>query len=396
MKFLNVFIIFVFCFLFSLCFAHEKNSSNTDFPTDNVDSILKLDAENYEKRFKNTENLFVFFYSPFCRYSLKTASSLVQLSTFLPQYNLDNKKIHIAQFNINNDKETADELKVEGSPAFRYYKKGVLVKEYDGARTTIGLFNFILHCLDLYSVELTNSTQLEGFISFYNDVVVYFGDNKNVSSFKKAIKDDLSDELLVGHVIFSDNKEKNSEDIKEILQKTNINKNTVLLYKNKRPEKPYFPSLKGDEDDYSSIHQYFLLNLYPYVLTFTEETASYIFSQGKPALFFYSSPKDYEKYHKFITEELPASVRERILIYLLGAEGNEDVEGRLFSIIKANHFDFPSVKIHKREEKLLTENMKNDITVDNVVNFINDWFVNGFVNFGVKDRVQEEVHNDDL
>lgn len=348
--------------------SEESKSSTKNFPTDDVSDIKEFHSGNYIKNFKTHQHIFIFYYSPYCKYSISLASEYVKVSTFF--YNFDySKGVVLAKFNVNQDKETAEELKVEGTPVFRYYFKGKLVEEYSGQRTSIGLFNFILHSLKIYSTELIGESQLNAFTQFSKNSLVFIGQEANLPSFKDYIKN-ITDEVMIGHVITSNTHNKSIA----VKFESDDNADKAVLFIDGNKKAVFNP----EHGNFSTIKDFVSFNLYDYILNFTEETAKYIFSQGKPGLFFYVAPKDYAFYSNFISNELPKNIRERILIYLLGNEEYENVEGRLYSVVGVSPKDFPSVKIHQRIDNLKTTTMTGDITVENVSDFVNNWLNNGF------------------
>jgi hypothetical protein len=175
---------------------------------------------------------------------------------------------------------------------------------------------------------------------------------------------------MIGHVIASNTHNK------QLVNKYNSDSNTdkALLFVIGTNKATFTP----ENGDFTNIKDFVSYNLYDYILSFTEETAKYIFSQGKPGLFFYIAPKDHAFYTNFITNELPKDIRERILIYLLGNEEHESIEGRLYSVVKVTPTDFPTVKIHQRLDSLKTITMNEEINSENVAKFFYDWLKNGF------------------
>lgn len=362
------------------------------FPTDNINIIEELHSGNFRKKFKSVDHIFVFYYSPFCKYSINLASEYIKTAYFFKSFPYS-KDILLGKFNVNSDKETAEELKVEGTPSFRYYYKGKLIEEYEGLRTSVGVFNFILHSLKIYSTEIEGVSQLTAFKDFTNANLVYFINDINTSNleaYKNSIKN-INDEVLFAHIYL-----KNSDN-KDIVDKfseyVDGNSNTIVLFIDHEYKSKLIVD-NSEEAPFSSLSDFISYNTYDYILTFNEQTSKLVFSQAKPALFFYSSPKDYQKYYDFIKNELPSSVREKIIIFLLGKEGNDQIEGRLFSLISANYKDFPSVKIHRRVDSLMSNTMKGDITVENVKQFVDNYIKNGFI----KEEKEEDNkrYRDDL
>ena len=370
-------------YFFFICFLLSNSQiKSEEFPTDNSSLITKLDAENYEKKLRNSENSFIFYYSPFCKYSLSLAEELVKVVTFLENFDLKSEKDkkfknnYISQFNSNADKET---VSIEGTPVIIYYKNGKKTEEYNGARTAVGVFNFILKHLGFITLPISNDVQLSALGLFHHHSLVYFGNKEGLVNFHQEVEK-IQDEVVIANLL---------DEIKEVSAKNLIkkyqteNKNTVVLFQDSK----FVGDFRSENNDFKKLHGFLSTNIYDHILEFNETTAKFIFSQGKAGLFFYSSPKDYEKYKNFILENIPSEVRENILIYLLGKEENEAFEGRLFSVVGAFYKDFPSVKIHQRKDLLYTETMEGEITKDNVVSFVEKWIEKGFT---------EEKRKDDL
>ena len=359
-------IVFVF-----LCLAYVARSNlEENFPTNpsKQKHIFQLDSGNYVAKFKKTEHIFVFFYSPFCKYSIPLSEEYLKASLFFNNFNYITK-FTLAQFNVNSDKEAASKLKVEGTPSIRYYHKGIFQSTYEGNRTSVGVYNFVLRSLGLISTEISGMNQLEGFNLFSNASLIYVGKTEGLDEFKKSVSM-LQDELMIGNI---DNSSKHNI---EIIDKYGNDK--ILLFHHQALKASHAPFHIDNEKSFKNVENFISFNLYDRIMDFNEQTSKLIFSQGKAGLFFYVSPKEHQKYHDFISENLPTSVREKMIIFLLGNEKNENYEGRLYSIVGVTHNDFPTVKIHQFNKSLNTETMKGEITSENIISFLENWYTNGF------------------
>jgi thiol-disulfide isomerase/thioredoxin len=360
---------------------HDPDHVEDKIPSGKNKRIVILDAENYQKKMKQNQNLFVFFYGPMCKFSQNLSVEISKVATFLADHPTVGK-LRIAQFNVNREREIAADYGVEGTPKFLHFERGNVVKEYEGARNAAGLLTFILNQLhSSHSIEVKDDDQINNLNALNKYTLIFSGPEEFLTSYQKAVEK-INDEVLFGHRIIEDQKL------------------TVMLFK----EGKEIARFKAEEDNgkilgFDSLSEFISLNLYDKWIGFTQDTSKLIFTQGKPGLFIYCKPEERGTYENLI-QDLNPNIRKRILIFLLGVEENHNVESRLFSVVQADHRDFPSVKIHQRLNILRTQNMRKEITIENVQEFVDNWFKNGFVNEEPKEKLvidEEDLQqHDDL
>src|SRR5690625_2170536 len=82
--------------------------------------------DHLAEKLANEEDVFVYFYSPVCRFCIETTPVLVPLAEEL---NVDVKKLNLYEF--ENEKET---YQIEGVPTLVYYENGQEVDRITGAQ----------------------------------------------------------------------------------------------------------------------------------------------------------------------------------------------------------------------------------------------------------------------
>ena len=440
---LNMLHAFMSLLLLSLFTVDSITSQNIKLEQN--ENLLNIRLDDYSdytlKQFiEDNQNILLLFYSPYCKYSnsliknLKEALSIINEFNYFTNCNNTNSNVNYINNNNNNDnclsmkvsfalinifeqKELSKNLnknkQVESTPLIKHLINGKLMSIYEGSRSTYSLINYIHGIIypDNYIINLTNKQEYTKFsLLIHSFLFVTTEDEyKTANNLVKNSQD--SEEIIYAYTTYTNWLTNSNE--KEIIRIFNEYKNTLNpkfgVFKSSVDEFKYIDMNEGmkvienkindDTRERSKIDKFIFKHSYSNILFLNEETVKYIFSYNKPALFFYSSPKKHDFYYKILEKNLHyTNIRDKVLVYLLGLEGNELYEGRFFSLVKADYKDFPSIKIHVNNKELETYSMNIDLNNNNInfkeiENFVDMWYNNKLI----KDKKeQNKSSKDDL
>jgi protein disulfide-isomerase A1 len=331
-------LIFLSLFIYSV--------STDKFPFD--EEVIILTDSTYENAIDFYDNLMIYFYAPWCN----------NCQAFEPEYQkaaavLKKENIYLAKIDSSTDKKAAQKYKVSGYPTILFFLKGDPI-EFTG-RTQREVINWARKKAGSVIQNIDEREELEKFMKDNEICFVYFGDDirdlKIVDKASKIIEDfpfaSTSNEYLIKKygrkgslVLFKHFDEKKNE-----LRKINLEK--IIEFS----------------------RQYAL----PKVMMFNDKAVQYIFQKKNPALILYADKKsvNWNKYGNILIE-ISEKINRKLAVVITDIK--EGIALRLAEYVGIKENDLPLVSIlDTRKDDLKKYNMDDEISVENILNFIEKW-----------------------
>ena len=318
-----------------------------DFPLDN--NVIVLTDATFDKAVEKYENLMVLFYAPWCGHCKKFHPEYEKAAATLRKENL-----YLSKVDATVEKKLAEKFQIKGFPTVKLLIKGEPI-EYTGGRKESEVVNWMRKKTGPPCKELKTSDDVEKFQKDNEVCVIYFGNNKNEKEeFTKVAR--KVEDFPFGLV----------ED--ETVVKKYGKMGSVILYKK-------FDELKNELTENlkeSNIENFVNKYSSPKVMKFDEKAAQIIFGKNMPAIILYAdskSPKwsDYEKLLKTVSEKLEGKLKVSL------TDIKEGMAARLAEYIGVKQADLPTVRIADTRVDLKKYNMEGEITLENILKFVDDW-----------------------
>ena len=332
-------LIFLSIFIYSI--------SADKFPLD--EEVIILTDSTYENAINFYDNLMIYFYAPWCPHC----------QHFEPEYQkaaavLKKENIYLAKIDSSTDKKAAQKYKVSGYPTVLFFLKGDPI-EFKGGRTQREVINWARKKIGSAIQTITVREELEKFMKDNEICFVYFGDDirdlEIVDKASKIIEDfpfaATSNDYLIKKygrkgslVLFKHFDEKKNE-----LRKINLNK--IIEFS----------------------RQYAL----PKVMMFNDKAVQYIFQKKNPAVILYADKKsvNWNKYGNIMIE-ISEKLNRKLAVVITDIK--EGISSRLAEYVGIKENDLPLVSIlDTRKDDLKKYNMDDEISVENILNFIEKW-----------------------
>jgi len=201
---------------------------------------------------------------------------------------------------------------------------------------------------------LNSVEEAQKFIDSSDVVVIEFGDVTS-DAFTRVAK--TNDEVTFGTCA-----------AQECLDKWGVQKGSIVLFKK-------FDEGRNDytgEATVEALTNWIVAHSSPLIMKFDEKCAQLIFGKNQPGLFLYRDANS-EK-----TKELDAivsTVAEKVKgkLQIIITDIKEGLETRLAEYVGVTAADLPTVRIHDTRKDLKKFNMEGEISVENVLKFVEDW-----------------------
>ena len=322
-------------------------SISTDkFPFE--EDVIILTDSTYENAIDFYDNLMIYFYVPWCRHC----------QAFEPEYQkaaavLKKENIYLAKIDSSTDKKAAQKYKVSGYPTILFFLKGDPI-EFTG-RTQREVINWARKKAGSVIQNIDEREELEKFMKDNEICFVYFGDDirdlKIVDKASKIIEDfpfaSTSNEYLI---------------------KKYGRKGSLVLFKHFDEKKNELRKINLEQILEFS-RQYAL----PKVMMFNDKAVQYIFQKKNPALILYADKKsvNWNKYGNILIE-ISEKINRKLAVVITDIK--EGIALRLSEYVGIKESDLPLVSIlDTRKDDLKKYNMDDEISVENILNFIEKW-----------------------
>ena len=319
-----------------------------DFPLEN--NVIILTDATFEKAVKKYDYLMVLFYAPWCGHCKKFHPEYEKAAATLRKENL-----YLAKVDATTEKQLAEKYNIEGFPTVKLLIKGEEV-EYTGGRTENEVVNWMRKKTGPPCIELKNENDIEKFQKDNEVCLIYYGNKKNeIDEYTNVAR--KNEDYNFG--IVSD----------ENLIKKYGKVSNVILYKKFDEKKNEYSGEITQKNLEDFVNKYSTQK----VMNFDEKAAQIIFGKGYPAIILYASEKS-EKYSEYgkILKTLSEKLQGKLKVVLTDIK--EGMAERLAEFIGIKDEDLPSVRIaDTRNNDFKKYNMKDEINLENIIKFVNDW-----------------------
>ena len=339
-----------------------------NFPIDN--ETLILTDSSIKKAINQFENLVIFFSAPWC-YHCKS---------FEPEYHkaakiLKQENIYLALIDSSSNNESVKNYQINGFPTILFFKKGTPY-EFQLARSQKELINWARKKSGIFLQLLDTKNDLENFKSNNDICLVYFGNiEEEIKRFTEASK--LIEEYPFG--IVKDQK---------LIKKYSCN-NTIKLYKHFDEKE-----LELKNFNIKKILDFIKENALPKVMVFNDKSVQYIFQKKNPALILYEK-NDTERWNYYgnIITQVSQKIKGKMVLVMTDIK--EGIASKLAEYVGITKKDLPLVSILDTRNEFKKYNMKGEITVDNILKFIDDWEQNKLKR-SLKSEKEPITNNEDI
>jgi protein disulfide-isomerase A1 len=312
------------------------------------DHVLVLTDDNFDEVISKHEYLLVEFYAPWCGHCKKLA----------PEYSaaaevLKNEGLFLAKVDATVQTKTASKFSIQGYPTLKFFINGKDT-EYNGGRTKNDIVSWLRKKAGPSTKDLANVEAVEAFKATADVVVVLVGTEgqNNFSEYAKTI-----DEISFG-VCASD----------DCTANYGVENGTVILFKN-------FDNKRNDLAkgyDQASFKAFIDSNSVPTIMKFDEKCAQLIFGKATPGIFlYYDKNSENAAALEAILNEVAPAIKDQIQVVSTGI--TQGLETRLAEYIGVTAANLPTVRIHDTRVDLKKYTLENEITVENIKKFVQDW-----------------------
>jgi protein disulfide isomerase len=316
------------------------------FPLDR--EVITLTDSTYEKAIKQYKYLIIYFYAPWCGHCRTFDSEYEKAADTLKEDN-----IHLAKIDGSTEKRALQKFKVNGFPSILFFLNGEPI-EFEGARTSRELTYWARKKIGEAFIYLNDKKDLEKFKKENEICFVYFGDDeKEIKTFEKASK--LIEEFPFAIV-------KNEQLIKKYTQK-----GTIVLFKHFDEKKNELKNI-----NLNSIQEFAIQYALPKVMVFNDRSVQHIFQKKNPAVILYADQKsiNWNKYGNIMIE-VSEKIKRKMAVVLTDIK--EGISARLAEYVGIKEKDLPLVSILDTRKDFKKYNMEEEITVNNILKFIDKW-----------------------
>lgn len=315
------------------------------------DHVLVLTDDNFDEVVTKNVNILVKFYAPWCRHCRELAPVYSNAAEALKA-----DRHLLAKIDVTVHTKTASRFSIKAYPTIILFSNGTNMQYY-GGRTKSNIVSWMNRNVGPCSKNLANVEAVEAFKSIADVVVVLIGSEGYTKFCEYAKAHEVGDKLF------------GNCESKECLEHYEVENGTVVLFKkfdNLRDNMP-----KGY--DKTSFISFVTKKSIPLIMKFDDKCSILIFKNEKPGLFFYyDQESEYASALETIINEVSLAFKDTIQVVTTGI--NHGLETRLAEYIGITEADLPTVRIHDtRANNLKKYTLEQEITVENISNFVNDW-----------------------
>ena len=315
--------------------------------------VLVLNDQTFSLAMKEFKNLVVLFYDPECPHCKGFKPEYEKAASILKKENFVLSKIDCLK-----SEKICDRYEIEAFPTVALLKKDNPVVFY-GKRTIEEIRKWLIENTKPIFKNISSKLELEEYKNNITAFLIYFGNDE------KIINELIVAERKIDDIpIFTCNSE---ELIKE---NVNTEKNESIIIFKKFDEKK---NIMKDDITAKNIIKFVDLYAYPKVIEFSKDTSYIIFTKRNPALIIFSSKtrKNYENIKKILNDIWP-KVGSKIRLFICN-------EVDQITLIFSEYFTMEQLIssnayiVHAENENPTKYVMSEDITEENILNFINKW-----------------------
>ena len=331
-------LIFLTTIIYSICV--DK------FPLDK--DVITLTDSTYDKAIKQYKTLMIYFYAPWCGHC----------KSFTPEYEkaatiLKNENIYLAKIDGSIDKRAGQQYNVNGFPSILLFINGERF-EFEGARTEKELINWVRKKVGSALQFFNEKQEIDKFKEDNEICFIYFGDDEqHIKTFDKASK-------LIEDFPFAVVKD-------EKLIKKYTRKGTIVLYK-------HFDEKKNElrKINLQNIQEFVKQYALPKVMVFNDRSVQHIFQRKNPAVILYADNKsvNWNRYGNIMVE-VSEKINRKLAVIITDIK--EGIAVRLADYVGIKEKDLPLVSILDTRKDFKKYNMDDEITVENILKFIEKW-----------------------
>jgi len=332
-------VVFLFCLL-------SLTAIRCDAPVEE-EGVLVLTDANFDETIAKYPHILVEFYAPWCGHCKKLAPEYSAAAEVLKE-----DGIPLAKVDATVEKNVAEKYKVQGYPTLKFFSNGN-DSEYGGGRTKNDIVTWMRKKTGPASKELKTIEEVESFKEKNEAVVVLFGAEGlvNYADYAKNF-----DDLSFAHCL-----------AQECLDNYKVENGTVVVFK--KFDEGRNDLVKGYS--FNDFQAFVTSKTAPKVMKFDEKCAQFIFGKSNPGVFLYYD-KNAETAKAF--EGILSEVADKVTgIQVVGTGITEGLETRLAEYIGVTQADLPTVRIADSKGDLKKYTMTGDVTLENIVNFVEDW-----------------------
>ncbi|XP_048497202.1 protein disulfide isomerase-like 1-3 isoform X2 [Beta vulgaris subsp. vulgaris] len=340
--------------------------------------VVVLNKTNFDEFISNTKNIMVQFYAPWCGYCKKLVPEYAAAATELKEGGFD---VVLAKVDAIQETELADKYKVDGFPALFFFTDGA-IKSYEGDRTRDAIVSWLKKKTGHAVYNVTSTEEAEDiFLAETKLVVAYVdsltGSDSEVLDAAAKQEDDVNFYQTT------------SSDVAKVFQiDTDAKRPAVVLLK-KEIEK--LSKFDGDFSK-SAIVDFVSSNKHPLVITFTMESASFVFEGPiQNQLFLFSPAQQSEKLIPTLVEAAKAFKGKIIFSYV--QMENKDYGKPMIDFFGVDG-DAPRVLAYTGHADRRKFFMEGDITSDNIKSFAEDFLADKLKPFYKSDLIPETNEGD--
>jgi protein disulfide-isomerase A1 len=313
------------------------------------EGVLVLSGKNFDEAIKANEFLLVEFYAPWCGHCKKLTPEYAKAAQALKE-----DKLHLAKIDVTaeDNKEIGTRFKVEGFPTLKLFVNGE-PKEYNGGRTEKEIINWMRKKTGPATKTFTTVEELEKLIKSSEVVIVQFDEASAAFQSVARSNEDAAFATCASQ---------------ECLDKWSVQKGSIVLFKK-------FDEGRNDytgEATTEALSSWIAAHSSPLIMKFDEKCAQLVFGKNQPGIFLY---RDANSENTKQLDEIISTVAQKVKgkLQVIITDIKEGLETRLAEYIGVTAADLPTVRIHDTRKDLKKFTMDGEITVENILKFVEDW-----------------------
>lgn len=315
------------------------------------DNVLVLTDDNFDEVIEKHQFILVEFYAPWCGHCKQLTPEYAKAAKTLKE---SEGQIPLAKVDATEQKELASRFEIQGFPTLKFFINQSPI-DYNGGRTADEIVAWVNKKTGPATRTLSSVSEVEAFAAENDVVVVFLGEHDTLSTFEKVA---ISDETVTYGVCSA----------AECLTHFGLANGNVVLLKNFDEKRNDLTEALTEE----KLTTFVKSNKTATIMKFNQQTAQYIFGEQVPGVFLYRDPnsEDASRLEQVFNDAAP-QIKSKIQLVITGI--TEELEPRLAEYVGIKEEHLPTVRIHDTKNDLRNFTLEGEITVENIVNFVNSW-----------------------
>lgn len=309
-------LILYFCVVCVPVFSYETEPETGSF---------LLTEKDFNGALKDHEYLLVNFHALWCRYSKKLKPEWEKLSKTLAS---EKSPIKLAKVEAYDEKNLANEYKIEGYPTIKLFINGV-EHPYNGERTEEHIVEFLHRKTKMPLKKINSESEVNEKLKEYEWVGLFFGDNNN-----RAVLD-IAFEIQDVYFAVGDSSIKN---------KYEVTNNEFVLVNNVSKSHE-----KTDEINKVSLVSFINNNKFPSIANFGRATAERVFLSEEPSMILIKKNDEAGKKAEAAFKEASANLKDKVFLSIGNYE--DEIVRLLAQNIGVDETELPTVRIIKADKE---------------------------------------------